>query len=366
MTLMRRTLLRGLTAVPMVVGASTLPSAAQAPVPAAPPEGAGTPSTMPPPGRTLDLYAVELPKDGTQVRLGYGFTPETATYPGPLIEMTEGETIAIRLHNQVPEATLKALQVDPETPIGVSLHVHGVRYQWESDGTAHTGSHVPPGEPRTYVWHAKAPSHKDRLPGTAGYWWYHDHVVGTPHGTGGLTAGLLGPVVVRRSGDPRPDHTFTTFFGNLQTINLRRSPNIDAYDPMNPVAGPNSFVAREGERVEFIVICTGNDMHTWHLHGHSWADTRTGLIENGQSFDSVRTIDNKTIGPGDSFGFQVIAGDISGPGDWMLHCHMQFHSDMGMATAFHVLDINGNPVSHDMPAMTSMPSMSSMPGMHGH
>lgn len=345
MRVMRRTLLRGMMALPVAVGASTLPTAAVA---VADISNKYEPKGMPKPTRTLQLFAVELPADNGQVRLGYGYTPETASYPGPTIEMTEGETIAVTLHNQVSEATLTALRTDPKTPIGVSLHVHGVRYRRESDGTAHSNSSVPPGESRTYTWHAKAPSKKDGLPGTAGYWWYHDHVVGTMHGTGGLNAGLLGAVVVRRAGDPLPDHTYVTFFGNSQTINLRRHPNIDTYDPNNPVPGPTSFVAREGERVEFVAVCIGNDMHTWHLHGHSWADTRTGLLEKGQSADGVRTLDNKTIGPGDSFGFQVIAGDISGPGDWMLHCHMQFHSDMGMSTSFHVLDVNGKPVMNDM------------------
>lgn len=77
----------------------------------------------------------------------------------------------------------------------------------------------------------------------------------------------------------------------------------------------------------------------------AWADTRTGMIENVPWADAIPTIDNKTIGPGDSFGFQVVAGELSGPGDWMLHPHMQQHSDMGMTTYFHVLDENGNPVA---------------------
>ncbi len=346
MSVMRRTLLRGLGALPVAAGAGTLIASAASEV-SAPAVTAGAASAMPPPDRTLDLYAIELPQDNGQIRLGYGFTPGSATYPGPTIEMTEGETLAITLHNQVPAATLEALRTDPETPIGVSLHVHGVRYRRESDGTVHTGSYVAPGESRTYTWHAKAPA--NGMPGTAGYWWYHDHVVGTGHGTAGMKAGLLGAVVVRRAADPRPELTFVTFFGDNQTINLRRYPNIDTYDPNNPRPGPTSFVAREGQRVEFIAVCTGNDMHTWHLHGHSWADTRTGMLAKGQPPDEVETIDNKTIGPGDSFGFQVIAGDISGPGDWMLHCHMQFHSDMGMVTAFHVLDVNGNPVSMSKP-----------------
>ncbi len=294
--------------------------------------------------RTMDLYAVQLPNDPVtgQVRLGYGASPESASYPGPTIEMVEGECLAITMHNQVPAATLQQLRTDPNHPLGVSLHVHGVKYTQQSDGTVHSASYVPPGESRTYTWYAQPRNNKTGSQGTAGYWWYHDHVVGGPHGTQGIGAGLFGGVVVRRPGDPKPDRTYAVAFGDRQTINLRRSPQADTCDHDNPQPGPTCLVARQGEKVEFVVIGIGNDMHTFHLHGHSWADTRTGLVPNGQPFaDTIPVIDNKTLGPGDSFGFQVVAGESVGPGHWMLHCHLQFHSDAGMSTIFHVLDENG-------------------------
>jgi FtsP/CotA-like multicopper oxidase with cupredoxin domain len=297
------------------------------------------------PDRSMQLYAVELPRDGVtgQIRLGYGITPQTASYPGPTIEMVEGECLAITLHNQVPEATLAQLRTDPAHPLGVSLHVHGVKYTQQSDGTVQSDSFVKSGESRTYTWFAKGRDKKTGSPGTAGYWWYHDHVVGGPHGTQGIASGLFGGVVVRRPGDPKPDRTYVTAFGDRQTINLRRSAEADTCEHDNPQPGPTCLVARQGEMVEFIVIGIGNDMHTFHLHGHSWADTRTGLIDNngGPLTDSVPVIDNKTVGPGDTFGFQVAAGDSVGPGHWMLHCHMQFHSDAGMSTMLHVLDKTG-------------------------
>jgi FtsP/CotA-like multicopper oxidase with cupredoxin domain len=294
------------------------------------------------PDRSMMLYAVELPRDGTQIRLGYGLTPQTASYPGPTIEMMEGECIAITLHNQVPAATLEQLRTTPTHPLGVSLHVHGVKYTQPSDGTVQSESFVPPGESRTYTWFAQQRNNKSGAQGTAGYWWYHDHVVGGPHGTQGLGAGLFGGLVVRRPGDPMPDRTYVTAFGDRQSINLRRGAATDTCDRENPQPGPTCLVARKGEKVEFIAIGIGNDMHTFHLHGHSWADTRTGLVSNGQPFaDSVPIIDNKPLGPGDSFGFQVVAGDSVGPGHWMLHCHMQFHSDAGMSTMLHVLDESG-------------------------
>lgn len=296
------------------------------------------------PDRRMQLYAVELPRDPVtnQVRLGYGLSPQTASYPGPTIEMIEGECLAITLYNQVSAATLEQLRTVAGHPLGVSLHAHGVKYTETSDGTVHSNSFVPPGGSRTYIWFAKPRNSADGSQGTAGYWWYHDHVVGGPHGTQGIGAGLFGGVVVRRQGDPRPVRTYVTAFGDRQTINLRRSPEADTCDHDNPQPGPTCLVATVGERVEFIVIGIGNDMHTFHLHGHSWADTRTGLVGGGAAVvDSVPVVDNKTLGPGDSFGFQVVAGDSVGPGHWMLHCHMQFHSDLGMYTTFHVLDPDG-------------------------
>jgi FtsP/CotA-like multicopper oxidase with cupredoxin domain len=297
------------------------------------------------PDRTIALYAVELPPDPStnQVRLGYGLTPQTASYPGPTMEMIEGECLAITLHNQVPEATLARLRTDPAHPLGVSLHAHGVKYTQLSDGTVHSGSFVPAGQSRTYTWYAKPRNAKAGSPGTAGYWWYHDHVVGAAHGTAGIRSGLFGGLVVRRQGDPRPDRTYVTAFGDRQSINLRRSAEADTCDQQNPQPGPTCLVAKVGERVEFVVIGIGDDMHTFHLHGHSWADTRTGVVagDNKAIVDSIPVIDNKTLGPGDSFGVQVVAGDSVGPGHWMLHCHMQFHSDLGMATTLHVLDENG-------------------------
>ncbi|MEU5942211.1 multicopper oxidase domain-containing protein [Micromonospora sp. NPDC047548] len=339
----RRMLVVAATVVLTLLGAGGLAVAGSGVFSAERPEGCTRPD------RSIQLYAVELPKDGTQIRLGYGLTPQTASYPGPTMEMMEGECLAITLHNQVPVATLEQLRTDPAHPLGVSLHVHGVKYTQLSDGTVQSGSFVPPGQSRTYTWFAQQRNNKTGSPGTAGYWWYHDHVVGGPHGTQGLGAGLFGGLVVRRPGDPKPDRTYTVVFGDRQSINLRRGAATDTCDERNPQPGPTCLVARKGEKVEFIVVGIGNDMHTFHLHGHSWADTRTGLVGNGQPFvDQVPIIDNKPLGPGDSFGFQVVAGDSVGPGHWMLHCHMQFHSDGGMSTMLHVLDESGAmPPGHD-------------------
>ncbi|NJQ00221.1 multicopper oxidase domain-containing protein [Streptomyces zingiberis] len=267
--------------------------------------------------RHLTLYAENLP--GGQ--LGYGLKPGKATVPGPLLEMTEGDTLHIELVN-LSDVTL-------------SLHPHGVDYEITSDGTRMSGSTVDPGERYTYTWRTHEPGRRADgtwNPGSAGYWHYHDHVVGTPHGTAGIRKGLYGPLIVRRAGDLLPDKQYTIVFNDM-TINNRAAD--DRYD----------VTATLGERVEFISITHGEYYHTFHVHGHRWADNRTGLLDGPD--DRTPIIDNKITGPADSFGFQVIAGEGVGAGAWMYHCHVQSHSDMGMVGLFLVAKEDGTIPGYD-------------------
>ncbi|MCX4791357.1 MULTISPECIES: multicopper oxidase domain-containing protein [unclassified Streptomyces] len=261
--------------------------------------------------RELTLYMENLPNG----EMGYGLEPGKASIPGPLIELTEGDTMHIKVVNNLN--------------VAASLHVHGVDYDVASDGTKMNDSVVEPGGQRTYVWrtHAPGPNHDGTWEaGSAGYWQYHDHNVGTEHGTGGLKKGLYGPVIVRRKGDVLPDKQFTVVFNDM-TINNKAHHDAP------------TFTAVRGERVEFIVITHGEFFHTFHVHGHRWVDNRTGILQGPQDVSAV--IDTKTVGPGDSFGFQVIAGARVGAGAWMYHCHVQSHADMGMVGVFLVTEADG-------------------------
>jgi len=270
--------------------------------------------------RRISLYAEELPSSPEgDIRLGYGTTPDTAATPGPLIEMTEGGCLKIRLRNDISRATLQKLKDqfggESDLPLAVSIHPHGAKYHRDSDGTMSSDSYVLPGQTRTFTWMATQ--------NTAGYWWYHDHVIGTEHGTGGIATGLTGGLIIRRPGDLHPDvPTFVVAMGDGFTIDYRKYPDTP------------TFEAREGQRIEFLVYAWGNETHAFHLHAHSWADNRTGIFQSGSD---TAAIDNKTIGPASSFGFQVIAGQDVGPNDWMYHCHVQFHSDLGMMGFLRVL-----------------------------
>ncbi|NIJ12386.1 FtsP/CotA-like multicopper oxidase with cupredoxin domain [Saccharomonospora amisosensis] len=262
--------------------------------------------------RRVTMYAQPLP-DGL---IGYGLSPDEASVPGPVLEIWEGDTLEIELVNN--------------TDSRLSIHPHGVDYSVDSDGSPLNGSFNEPGETRTYVWRTRAPAKGPGslwLPGSAGYWHYHDHAMGGDHGTEGLRKGLYGALVVRRKGDILPDRQYTVVFNDM-TINNRVAPDVPVLE------------ANLGERVEFIAIGHGNNFHTFHLHAHRWADNRTGYLEGPN--DPSRVIDNRDLNPGDSFGFQVIAGEGVGPGAWMYHCHVQFHSDGGMAGVFLVRNADGS------------------------
>ncbi|TDE11517.1 copper oxidase [Jiangella asiatica] len=268
----------------------------------------------------VTIYAEALPNG----LYGYGLAPGEATVPGPILEMIEGDTMEITLVNTTDQR--------------LSIHPHGVDYDVHSDGSPLNASATEAGQTRTYVWHTreKAPSTgRMWLPGSAGYWHYHDHALGSDHGTDGIAKGLYGALIVRRKGDVLPDRQFTVVFNDM-TINNLTAPDTPIFD------------CRLGERVEFIAIGHGNMEHTFHLHAHRWADNRTGMLEGPN--DPSPAVDNKDLNPGSSFGFQVLAGEGVGPGAWMYHCHVQFHSDP-MSGIFLVRNEDGTIPDHAQEAI---------------
>ncbi|WP_330454746.1 MULTISPECIES: multicopper oxidase domain-containing protein [unclassified Streptomyces] len=267
--------------------------------------------------RHIRMYVEQL-ADG---RMGYGLEKGKATVPGPLIEIDEGDTLHIEFVNTL------------DVPAG--LHAHGVDYDIASDGTRMNGSTVEPGATRTYTWRTHRPGlRRDGTwqAGSAGYWHYHDHAVGSDHGTEGIREGLYGPLIVRRRGDILPDRTITIVFNGMSINNT-------------PAGKTPDFTATLGERLEVVMITHGDFYHTFHMHGHRWADNRTGMLTGPE--DPSRIVDTKIVGPADSFGFQVIAGEHVGAGAWMYHCHVQSHADRGMGGMLLVADRDGHVPGHD-------------------
>jgi FtsP/CotA-like multicopper oxidase with cupredoxin domain len=111
----------------------------------------------------------------TGQKVEHGFTLNGLS-PGPLIEVTQGELLEVRVHNA-------------NVTGGLTLHWHGLDVPNAEDGVAGvTQDAVLPGHSYTYRFVAK----------DAGTYWYHSHQVSHEQ----VVGGLLGPLVVR---PPHPD-----------------------------------------------------------------------------------------------------------------------------------------------------------------
>ncbi len=101
--------------------------------------------------------------------------------PGPLLEISEGDSVIIHFKNELPEET--------------TVHWHGLHLPFVSDGSPFHP--VAPGESYTYAFKLH--------PGTAGTYWYHPH---PNHRTAWQVGmGLYGGIIVRDPNDPLPEMT---------------------------------------------------------------------------------------------------------------------------------------------------------------
>ncbi len=219
-----------------------------------------------------------------------------ASVPGPLLEAREGETLVVHFRNLCP--------------VPVTMHPHGVFYANEMDGSykgIHTdpGGFVQKGRTVTYVWECPE--------GTAGSWFYHDH---GPLDPLPVYKGLFGGLVVRKADEPLPDREYVLAFHSFlpPATGLRRGffcINGKSFTGVTP-----NLEARIGDDVQIHVFGIDNDFHTFHLHGHRWTEPGGNVV------------DNKTFGPGDSFGVRFVEDN---PGRWLYHCHVFSHLHDGVS-----------------------------------
>nr|XP_045603406.1 laccase-6-like [Procambarus clarkii] len=110
-----------------------------------------------------------------------------------------------------------------------------------------------------------------------------------------------------------------------------------------------------GEEVEMVLVdegTTGAENHPFHLHGYSFHVVAMGHLGGKTTLAEVKALeaaggitrkltnavkkDSVTIPDG---GYTVIRFTADNPGWWLMHCHLTFHSELGMAAVLHV----GNP-----------------------
>lgn len=226
------------------------------------------------------------------------------TVPGPMIRVTEGESVRIILRNDLPEPT--------------SIHWHGIPLPNAMDGVPPlTQAAVEPGDSFTYEFVAPP----------AGSFMYHSHVDTDRQ----IMVGLYAPFIVDPAAaeiDP-PDVDVMWMLSEW-----RVGPDGGTYAAM-PMSGaePNYFtingkafpdtepiVVKMGERVRIRLANIGQFTHPMHLHGINFRI----VAYDGVSLSPEQQIVRNTIpvNPGELIDIEFVADN---PGIWVFHCHVLHH-----------------------------------------
>ena len=134
-------------------------------------------------------------------------------FPGPLIELREGQRVSVRVDNGLP--------------IDTTVHWHGLPVPPDQDGSPMDP--IAPGGTRTYTY--------DVPVGSAGTYWYHPHA----HQTTALQVarGLAAPLIVRSADDPLAMLPDVTLF----VTGVR----LDAAGQVSPMSPVDAMIGRQGE-----------------------------------------------------------------------------------------------------------------------
>ncbi|MDA0991718.1 MAG: multicopper oxidase domain-containing protein [Verrucomicrobia bacterium] len=221
-------------------------------------------------------------------------------FPGPVLEMYQGERVRIVLRNDLPEET--------------TLHAHGLELPVSMDGIpAVTQDYVKPGE--TFVYEFDV--HQE------GSYFLHPHVA-MQEAVGMVVPFIIHPKVAH---SPVVDRDFVLVTQQFSMLANASIPNTNAMDwnflTINGRCGPYTtpLVCKLGERVRirFINFSTLHQ-HPMHLHGHTFWITGT---EGGRIPESAWIPSNNVVvGVAQTRDVEFIANN---PGDWVLHCHMFHH-----------------------------------------
>ena len=140
------------------------------------------------PGASMAMWGFSLSDD-----------PATASVPGPVIRVTEGDTVRVTLISTV-------------AGFNHTIHWHGQHVPWDMDGVPFMSQPpVEPNEQFTYEWIAKP----------AGTYWYHCHVDAQHH----IDMGMYGVLIVDPqdpSEDPAydPNHEFIMVLDDMDRFHV--------------------------------------------------------------------------------------------------------------------------------------------------
>lgn len=273
-------------------------------------------------------YTITVEEKNIEYAPGQFFTSWTynGSIPGPVIRANVGDTVKITLVNKASLAH--------------SIHVHGFEYNVTDDGAQMSpGSIVRPEQSYTYTFKATRP----------GFYPYHCHSDDKYPVSVHIQQGLQGGIIIEDPVNPLPSakeymiildevygrttlslgHGCSYCAGSSKSfaLNMRQYPLPQALNVQTgAIETPN---AKTGELVRFYVTNLGNDIHTFHLHGHPL------YKRSPSSWGTTQLVD------GDNLGIltaeaAVLETTALSPGNWLYHCHMDVHADLGMIGIFTV------------------------------
>jgi manganese oxidase len=274
--------------------------------------------------KTFHLYATDgylETADGRTLYIwGYSLEnrPGSATLPGPLLEVNEGDIVKITLTNIGPSK--EGVHHVPHT-----IHLHGLDVNQENDGVPDTAPPVRVGQSFTYVFEA---TH-------AGTYWYHCHVDTVEH----LTMGMYGALIVHAAngaqtawtGGPAYDRAYTLLLSEVdpewsQAIAEDRSAELTRYEPRYFMINGKSFPATMddpethpsgylGERVLIRLINAGYQWRSMHLHGFHFEV----IASDGRPLPQPYLKDTLSIAPGERYDILVQLDQL---GAYPFHSHV--------------------------------------------
>ncbi|MFL5755571.1 MAG: multicopper oxidase family protein [Chloroflexota bacterium] len=231
-----------------------------------------------------------------------------AMWPGPRIEVDEGDRVRAIFTNNLSEPT--------------GIHFHGQRLPNAMDGVPHiTQQPIHPGASFTYEFTAK----------TTGSHMYHSH----HNATDQVGRGLLGAFIVQ----PKDrSERYDVRYGATQDIVWISNDTLGGFTINGrgfPATEP--IVAKLGDTIVVRFMNEGQMTHPWHLHGVPMrVVARDGYPLGAAAF----TCDTLGVNPGERWDVVI---ECDEPGAWAFHCHVLSHAEgqdgmYGMVTALVVQD----------------------------
>ena len=238
--------------------------------------------------------------------------------PGPLIRVPAGTTIRVSVHNALEDSTLV---------------VYGL-------GTR------PSGPADTMQVAVGATREREFLAGAPGTYFYWGSTTGRPIDTrNGMDSQLHGAFIVDSAGDaPKADRVFVlgSWTGPVDSA-LGFPPDLRV---INGLSWP------QGERLEYTAgdtvrwrwVNPTDSPHPMHLHGFYFDVTHRGTWAADTMLaerDVARVVTEMPV-PGGTFDMTWVPEE---PGNWLLHCHVAYHTSMFLSAA--VVPTPADPVAVD-------------------